>query len=277
MGALSGLCGGVLLSGCRRGEDVKVWRGVVMGIEVTVSYVGDLKVDRALESVLRVEGELSLWLRDSALSQLNRDGYLRNPPRSILDCLKKCEELYQATDGLFDPTIESYLGWMRERFRAGDRPSKVEREEKLQLVDFRLVSVSDDRVEVEEGVRLNFNAMAQGYLTDLLWHELGQGEALVNLGEYRVLGNREWPVIVEGDELMIRRALAVSSGAGERLSATDLANHLIDPKTGGSPPPRRVVAVQADEAWLADGLATVVAVGGEVPDGYQDVDVRIWE
>ena len=30
---------------------------------------------------------------------------------------------------------------------------------------------------------------------------------------------------------------------------------------------------QAPEAWLADGLATVVAIGGEVPDSFKGVKV----
>ncbi|MEJ6645943.1 MAG: FAD:protein FMN transferase, partial [Akkermansiaceae bacterium] len=71
----------------------------------------------------------------------------------------------------------------------------------------------------------------------------------------------------------VSNALAVSSGSGERLSATSVANHLIDPRTGESPPPKKVVAVEAPEAWLADGLATLVAIGGEVPDSFKGVKV----
>jgi thiamine biosynthesis lipoprotein len=122
---------------------------------------------------------------------------------------------------------------------------------------------------------ISLNAIAQGYATDLVarYLEGKVNSALVNFGEYRVVGEKAWDVEVVGKTISVSNALAVSSGSGERLSATSVANHLIDPRTGESPPPKKVVAVEAPEAWLADGLATVVAIGGEVPDSFKGVKV----
>jgi len=267
---LSGLAG---LPSCRGSSAPRHWKGIAMGIEVSVKYHGDSDLKPPLEAVAQAEEALTLWSGDSALRQLNERGQLESPPPALLACLKKSRELFVASDGLFDPSIHSFLSWAKLEYESGRTPSKRQTVQRLELVDFSRVQISEKKVILPPGMSLSFNAIAQGYLTDLFAETFSAPSALINFGEFRVIGSARWPVEVKGRTHSLTRALAVSSGSGQRLSATSAANHLIDPKTGKSPPPKKVVAVEAEEAWLADGLSTIVALGGEIPDLYRSAKI----
>ncbi|YCM46169.1 FAD:protein FMN transferase [Verrucomicrobiaceae bacterium 227] len=264
---LLGLAPAILVS-CRKSDEVTVWKGIHMGIGVSVSYRGRADLEPALQEVRQAESDLTLWEQDSPLSRLNRTGILDQAPRHLLRCLAKARELFEASEGLFDPTIHSYLEWSRAEYQAGRIPDEAVAKEKRAFVDFARVDITPARIMLPKGMALSLNAIAQGYLTDVFAEAFECSSALVNFGEYRVLGESAWPVEISGRTHLLKRALAVSSGGGERLSATASANHLMDPRTGNSPPPKLVFAVEADEAWLADGLATLVALGGRMPDRY---------
>lgn len=246
-----------------------------MGIAVTVSYRGEADLEPALRAVRKAEAALTFWDRNSPLSQLNRTGFLKNPPRPLVDCLEKARELFVATDGHFDPTIHSYLEWLTSEYRAGRVPDEHLAERKRRLVDFSRVEISTTEISLPPEFTLSLNGLAQGYLTDIFAEAFQAKSALVNFGEFRVLGSDPWPVEVAGSTLALTRSLAVSSGSGQRLAATASANHLIDPATGKSPPPQEIFAIEADEAWLADGLATTVAVGGTIPIPYRNRAHRV--
>ena len=261
----------VALLSCRKKDEVTVWKGIHMGIEVSVSYRGKCDLEPAMQKVRDAEAELTLWDQASPLSQLNRTGTLANPPQHLLSCLEKARELFEASEGLFDPSIHSYLEWSKGEYEAGRIPDESEAKFKRKLVDFSRLEIRPDLITLPEGMALSLNAIAQGYLTDVFAETFECTSALVNFGEYRVIGKSPWPVKVGRRIHQLSRALAVSSGGGQRLSATASANHLIDPTTGNSPPPKLIFAVEANEAWLADGLSTLVAIGGDIPSRYLGV------
>ncbi len=259
---------GCSLSACQKGVDLTLWKELSMGIAVSVQYKGEAEVEPAWRKVTEAEKALTLWSDDSALSRLNREGVLINPPAALLACLEKSRILFEASGGVFDPSVHSFLQWLRAEYREGAGVKETAVMRKLKQVDFAQVEFSKSKVTMPPGYALSFNAIAQGYLTDLFVEHFSARSALVNFGEFRVMGPEPWPVEVKGEAYPLRRALAVSSGSGQRLSATAAANHLIDPQSGKSPPPRKVVAVEADEAWLADGLSTIVAIGGHLPPRF---------
>ena len=264
---------GVGLASCRNDPEETLWKGIAMGTEVSVKYHGKPSFKNALAAVKNAEEVLTLWSGDSSLSRLNESGSLENPPDVLLDCLQKSRELHEATGGIFDPTIHSFLEWAKFEYEVGRTPKEAEVGERLKRVNFDLVEFSKTKISLLPGMSLSFNAIAQGYLTDVFVENFSTTSALVNFGEYRVVGDHSWPVEVKGRTHKLARALAVSSGSGQRLSATSAVNHLIHPKTGKSPPPKKVVAVEAAEAWLADGLSTVVAIGGGIPGRYSSARV----
>jgi len=262
-----GMLGGVLSScGKRTGEHY--WKGIVFGIPVGIRFrnvTKELAEDlgrQSLELAQRYESCFSLWDENSELSRLNREGILHSPTEELLDCLKIAEGYYVETKGLFDPTIHSYLEWSKAEYAAGRVPERVEAERRRKLVDFSRVKISKDSIKLESGMSLSLNALAQGYVTDRVCEFLEKHvrSALVNFGEFRVVGNQPFEVEVDGRQLSIREALAVSSGGGQRLSATASANHLIVPQDGSSPDPDDVIVVEAKKAVDADAKATIAAL-----------------
>lgn len=276
------LLGGLGLSSCRKREVEVRHEGVFFGIPVHLDFrnLDDARAQKTADEVFAYarpfEAIFSLWDSESELSILNRDGVLKNPSAPLIALFEKAGELHQETEGLFDPTIRSYLEWVKGEYAAGRTPNAAEAERRRKLVDFSVVEFSAKEVRLPAGFSLDLNALVQGYVTDRVAEFLADkcDSVLVNFGEFRVVGARAWEVEVEQETILISRALAVSSGAGERLSAAGAANHLMNPDTGESPEPQKIVAVEADEAWLADGLATVVSVGGKVPDAYHGVKLH---
>lgn len=242
----------------------------------------------------RLEKLFSLYLPDSPLSRLNRTGRLDNPPPELVDLVRKALLVAERSGGAFDPTIQPYWTWLRETVETTGAIDPEAQAQFLEKVDFRQVRCGEDELSFgQEGMALTLNGLSQGWITDRATKILRDGGAqhcLVNLGEFYGLGTqpsgRDWIVGlrgVEGEEIALRdRALAVSSGAGLYFGTGDRRNHIIDPRTGDCVEARKVVAVTAPEAWLADALSTACSVleEGKARDliaQWEDVELFIYK
>ncbi|NNC89548.1 MAG: FAD:protein FMN transferase [Akkermansiaceae bacterium] len=295
--------GALALAGCGAGRRRSEWRGILFGTEVAITAVtaGGAEIDWAPceAEMLRLEKIFSLTDPDSPLARLNRDGRLDGPPEELREVTLRALELAERSGGVFDPTIQPYWAWLRERLATGGTPDEGERARLLALVDYRGLRVGDDGLRFERaGMGLTLNAMAQGFVTDRVTAMLearGIAGCLVHIGEFAARGRdvdgKRWRVAVRaggaGGRVMetvtlADEALAVSSGAGFRMSATGKWTHLLSPATGESPAARRTVAVTAPEAVVADGLATAcslmsAAAGRELVKEYPGAAVRFYD
>ncbi|MDA7880705.1 FAD:protein FMN transferase [Akkermansiaceae bacterium] len=281
--AFLGFAGGMMCS-CGGKSDEQFWTGIVFGIPVGIRFRSSSTEDaeklgaECLAIAQNYEASFSLWDENSELSRLNRQGELMRPSKGLWDCLKIARSFHEKSGGLFDPSIHSYLEWMRVEYAAGRVPDQGQAERRREAVDFSRVELSEKAIRLEQGMALSLNALAQGYVTDRVcdFLESQVSSALVNFGEFRVVGSMPFPVEVQDAKLTIdlERAMAVSSGGGQRLSATASANHLIRPGNGSSPDPKEIIVVEADQAVDADAIATIVALGGAVPEGFGEVEIR---
>jgi thiamine biosynthesis lipoprotein len=151
-------------------------------------------------------------------------------------------------------------------------PTKQELEQARALVGLDAVNWDQDRIAfAKTRMALTLNGIAQGYITDRvvdLLRARGLNSALVNLGEYRAIGQhpegRAWKVgvqdpitasgLVDVFEL-VDQAVSTSGGYGSRFGAS-AENHLIDPRTGRSAERYLSVSVMHASATVADGLST---------------------
>ena len=270
----------LLGNGCQRGkrEEVTRWRGVLFNSDVDIAVhamppaVAEPLIRNCELEMQRLEKLFSLYLPDSPLSRLNRTGRLDNPPPELVDLVRKALLVAERSGGAFDPTIQPYWTWLRETVETTGAIDPEAQAQFLEKVDFRQVRCGEDELSFgREGMALTLNGLSQGWITDRASEILRDGGAqhcLVNLGEFYGLGTqpsgRDWIVGlrgVEGEEIALRdRALAVSSGAGLYFGTGDRRNHIIDPRTGDCVEARKVVAVTAPEAWLADALSTACSV-----------------
>jgi len=231
-------------------------------------------VERARQEIARLEAIFSLHRPDSALSRLNRDSRLAPAPFELLDLLATGRHLHEVTGGRFDPTIQPLWRVYADSHAEGRAPDPAAVRQARALTGYHRMTFGAEAIRFgTAGMALTLNGIAQGYITDRV-AEIFRAAGLsciISLGEQRALGSRPdgnpWRAAVsapDGRALeqvdLSNRALATSAPSALRLSATQGRGHILDPVTGETPFPARVVSVLADRATLADGLSTAFAL-----------------
>ncbi|MCK0140808.1 FAD:protein FMN transferase [Aliiroseovarius sp. F20344] len=233
------------------------WRGRGFGADLSVVFHDGSedheRIFSAIETeVERLEQVFSLFRPSSAISRLNRDGELHNPPKDLVALLEMSKRVWTATDGVFDPTVQSV--WQDGHAQKGT------------IAGFDTVDVRSDLIRFEKpGTALTLNGIAQGYASDQLSRLLqhwGHAAHLVNLGEFAA-GDGDWRIGIENSE-------------AQRLTHTDLSNlglatsapgamkrangqtHIVHPF--GKAPVWKTVTVQAQTSALADAYSTALSL-----------------
>ncbi len=253
-------------------DSIYRWRGILLGAEASLQmYLPEpgkaaALVQRMLAEIRRLERIFSLHDPQSALSMLNRQGYLDAPPAELVELLNESRRYSDLTQGAFDVTVQPL--WKLYSHAA---PSPEAVRETLRLVDYRKISVTPERIAFDlPGMQITLNGIAQGYITDratALLKAEGIAHTLVEMGEMRALGRhpdgRPWriglrnphdPAGIIATLPLADRALATSGGYGMRFSP--VMHHLFDPKTGASANHYASLSVLSGRAMVADALST---------------------
>lgn len=233
-------------------------------------------VARARAEIARLEAIFSLYRADSALARLNATGRLDAPPFELLACLSLAAAVHAATEGRFDPTVQTLWTLYAERHSEGRAPNGREIAATLDRVGWRHVEVDAAGVRfARSGMALTLNGIAQGYVADRIADLLaaeGLTDVLVDMGELRALGGHPdggaWPVGLDvAGEIVPRavhlrdRALASSGPLGTAFDAAGRIGHILDPSTGRPAEAGwRLVSITAPEAGLADALSTAACL-----------------
>ena len=258
------------------------WQGVALGAktEIVLHHVNRAEAFAILHEcrleIERLENLFSLYKPDSAIAKLNRRGWIENPAFEFVEILSRSEALSIATQGAFDITVqplwELYSNHFKRATATSGGPSKSQIEQVLKLVDYRLISVSAQKIEFgREGMGITLNGIAQGYITNRVAAVLkrrGYGQVLLNIGEVHGIGRKPsgaaWRASIADPETgnflkavpLDDQAMATSAGHGTRFSTGDKFHHLFDPNAGKSTNRYRSVSVVAKDATNADALST---------------------
>ncbi len=220
----------------------------------------------AMQEIARLERIFSIYLPDSVLSRLNRDGLLEAPPFELLECLSLAGAVHAASGGRFDPSVQPLRraeALARER---GVPLSDNERAAARAFVDWSGVDLSPDAITLRPGMALTLNGIAQGYVADrvaAMLAEQGMTRALIDTGEMVALPEGDWPVqLSAGDDMTLHnRALATSAPLGMTFGGDGVTSHILDPATGRPVlPVWSSVSVSAPLAALADALSTAICL-----------------
>jgi thiamine biosynthesis lipoprotein len=184
----------------------------------------------------RLEAILSRFRRDSELSRLNDAGAIEAGP-DLLVLTGLALEARERTAGRFDPTVHEAVvaaGYDRS-FDDVARDGPPARGARCGG-DVRM---TDGRIELGEGVRLDFGGIGKGYAADRAAQLLAMaGPCLVNAGGDIAVRGGSWPVGVQTAEgsltVELRGGALATSGRDRRhwrRGGREL-HHLIDPETG---------------------------------------------
>jgi thiamine biosynthesis lipoprotein len=288
---IAGIAAGIVLAEGGRppaaGPSLHRWEGVALGADASLEiYHGDAAAAQALiaqslAEVRRLERIFSLYVADSALCRLNRDGRLADPPLELVQLLADCGRYSRISGGAFDVTVQPLWDLYAAHFStAGADPSgppAAAIRAALARVGHAEVSVAPGLIRFERsGMAVTLNGIAQGYITDrvaALLRANGIGHTLVDMGEMRALdahpSGRPWHVGLRdprNEHAILRtlpledQALATSGGYGTQFDAAGRFNHIFDPRTGGCSGRYLSVSVMAKSATTADALSTALSL-----------------
>jgi thiamine biosynthesis lipoprotein len=259
----------LLPRGLSAGPGLHVETGMALGAKVTLRLIhpdAPRLAARAMAEIHRLEAIFSLYLQDSALCRLNRNGRLEAPPFELLECLGLAGAVHAASGGRFDPTVQPLWQAEAEAVLRGQPLSPDERAAAAALIGWQDVVLGPSEISLRPGMALTLNGIAQGFIADrvaALLAEAGLTRALIDTGEMRALPEGDWPVrLASGDEIALRnRALATSEPLGMTFGGDGLTSHILDPRQARPVQAAwRSVSVSAPTAALADALSTAACL-----------------
>lgn len=279
----------LLACACARPPQKVMFGGEAQGTYYAVTYFDaeGRNFQAQVDSILKAfDLSVSMWVPGSIISRVNNGDTLALPDDWFTDIFNRSVIIAEKTGGAFDFTIGPLVNAWGFGFKGKIKMDQQKVDSLLPLVDYRKVRLDDNlRVIRPEGVRFDFNAIAQGYSVDVIGNFLatkGIANYLVDIGG-EVLGKGHkpdgspWYVGIENpaaDSLSERtihtkvrltgKALATSGNYRKFYEQDGVRySHTIDPRTGY--PVRHnllSVSVLANDCATADGFATAFMVMG---------------
>ncbi len=260
------------------------WRErVMLGLGTTLSLKAghmdggraDAALDAAVAAIRHVERHMSLFIPDSALCRLNRDGVLHHPHPDLVQVLQLAQQVSQQSQGAFDVTVQPLWDVWQKAKQAGRLPSAGEVQSAVARVGWQHLQVTPERIGfAKPQMAATLNGIAQGFASDLARAALeasGIEHALIDTGEWSALGTgpqqSPWTLAIanprQPNALIAKLALgggamATSSDVHYRFGSDDKHHHIFNPQTGYSPSQIASVTVLAHSCALADALTKVM-------------------
>lgn len=236
----------------------------------------------AIDSILTdFDKCLSLYRPDSELSVFNNHSQHSFRSPWFYAVLSKSKEIYESTNGAFDPTIMP----LAEAYGFGNKkqvdPENVNIDSLLQFIGFEKIEYNQTKIRTGPGVRLDFNGIAQGYSVDIIGTFLKNHDIdsfMVEIGgevfcSGRKNGSSAWvtgienplkPSALAATVKLTNRAMTTAGNYHNHTTRNGITyNHIIDPRTGSmEQTPLLSVTVFAKDAITADGYDTAFFVMG---------------
>lgn len=250
-----------------------------MGTLVSVTAIHEspgMIQDAAAEAFHEMERVVNLLNRydpSSALSYLNVEGAIPDPPPELYDVMSKARLYHDASDGAFDSTVQPLVDLLRLM-----PPSQAQLLEAISAIDGSKVEMTGKSIALGlPGMGVTLDGIAKGFVVDRMATVLGQhglSDFLINAGgDIRSAGVREdgeeWRVGVQDpakagdlpDVIGLSNLAVATSGSYEIYFDRERTHHhIVSARTGTSPNASQSVSVVAPTALAADALATTVFV-----------------
>ena len=281
----------LLMTSCTRQPQKIVLQGLAQGSYYAVTYFDDQgrNFRREIDSIFHaVDLSVNLWVDSSVISKVNRNEDV-TLDAIFIDNFRIAQEAARLSDGYFDPTVSPIVAAWGFSYKSGDSITPALIDSLKRLVDYRRIRIEDGKVvKANPDMKLDFNAIAQGYTSDLIAAFLesrGIKNYLVDTGgEIMARGGKPdgspWIVGIEKPaenmdserivqtRIVLRDKGLVTSGSTRKYVERDgrRYSHCIDPKTG-YPVEHNVlsVTVMAENSVWADALASICMVMGMEP------------
>ena len=263
--------------------------GATQGSYYSIIYYDEQNRDFSgdFDSIFReIENTLSLWDENSMISRVNRNDESIVLNQIFIDNFNYAMRAAELSEGYFDPTVGPLVSAWGFHFKEGLMMTPEMVDSIRQYVGYKKIKIEDGKVIKENpNMTLDFNAVAQGYTTDMIGDFLlsnGVENFLVDVGgEILAKGNKPngdlWKVGIEKpaedkdaerivqEIVELKDKSIVTSGNyrkyvernGKRYS------HSIDPNTGFPAANNMLSAtIICDDTSWADCLASICMLVG---------------
>ena len=282
------IIGLVVLASCKEPPKKMVLEGLAQGSYYAITYIDEQgrNFQHEIDSIFHaVDMSVNLWVDSSVISKVNRNEEAVLD-QIFIDNFNISQKAAKLSDGYFDPTISPIVAAWGFSYKHGDSITPQLIDSLKQLVDYRKVRIENGKVVKDNlALTLDFNAVAQGYTSDMIANFLesrGIKNYLVDTGgEIMAKGEKPdgqpWIVGIEkpaenwDSERILQTRIAlrdkglVTSGSTRKYVERDgkRYSHCINPKTG-YPVEHQVlsVTVLAESSVWADALASICMVMG---------------
>ena len=276
------------LASCDNQPKKIILQGLAQGSYYAITYYDEQgrNFQREVDSIFRaVDRSVNLWVDSSVICKVNRNEEVELDS-IFVDNFRIAQEAAALSDGYFDPTISPIVAAWGFSAKTGDSITPQLIDSLKQLVDYRKVRIENGKVVKENpAMQLDFNAIAQGYTSDMIASFLesrGISNYLVDTGgEIMAKGNKPdgkpWIVGIEkpaeswDSEQVVQTRIAlcdkglVTSGSTRKYVERNgkRYSHCIDPTTGYPVEHQLLSAtVLAENSVWADALASICMVMG---------------
>lgn len=280
---------GLLLVSCQSHKSQKIiLQGLAQGSYYAITYFDSLNrnLQTEIDSIFNiVDQSVSLWNDNSIISKVNR-----NEPVELdqifIDNFNIAQQASILSDGYFDATVSPLVAAWGFSYKNGDSITPQLVDSLKQFVNYEAIRIENGKIVKDDPrITLDFNAIAQGYTSDMIAEFLsskGIDNFLVDTGgEIMARGCKpdgsSWIVGIEKpaanwdsertvqERLYLRDKGLVTSGSTRKYVERNgkRYSHCIDPKTG-YPVEHNVLSatVIAENSVWADALASICMVMG---------------
>jgi thiamine biosynthesis lipoprotein len=282
------IIGLAVLASCGKQPEKVVLQGLAQGSYYAVTYYDEQNrnFQREIDSIFHaVDMSVNLWVDSSIISKVNRNEEVALDS-IFIDNFNIAQKAARLSDGYFDPTISPIVAAWGFSYKTGDSLTPQLIDSLRQLVDYRNIRIENGKVVKENpAMTLDFNAIAQGYTSDLIARFLESRGVKIFLvdtgGEIMARGEKPdgkpWIVGIEkpaenmDSERIVQTRIAlcdkglVTSGSTRKYVERNgkRYSHCINPKTGYPVEHQLLsVTVMAENSVWADALASICMVMG---------------
>ena len=243
-------------------------------------------LDLAIKEISRIEKLISSWDKSSQTSKINLNAGIKpiKVDKELFDLISRSLKVSQLSQGAFDISYASLDKVWYFNKKMLKIPSEEEIKKSVSNVGFGNIILNQKNQTVflkKKGMKIGFGAIGKGYAADmaqliLLKNNVKSG--IINAsGDLTAWGGKpsgeDWMVAIVNplnkdkifSWLPIKNKAVVTSGNYEKFINFNgkLYSHIIDPRTGYPSEGILSVTIFAEQAELADALATSVFVLGE--------------
>ena len=146
--------------------------GITQGSYYSITYYDEQNRDfsRDFDSIFKeIESTLSLWDENSIIRRVNRNDTTVVLNQIFIDNFNYAMKAAEISGGYFDPTVGPLVQAWGFHFKEGMEMTPEIVDSLKQLVDYRKIKIENGKVIKENpNMTLDFNAVAQGYTTDMI-------------------------------------------------------------------------------------------------------------